>query len=173
MAAERIVSDPCLANIRVLSCDVDGVLTDGGLYYDNNGQSMLRFNVQDGMGLKLLMKAGISVCFISQSNNGIIARRATALGITHCFMGIEDKLAVMLDLISELGVEMSQVCHIADDVNDLSLLEKVGVPVTVANGVQNVVDVCRFITSRPGGQGAVRELCDMVLTAREQSFQRF
>lgn len=155
-----------LGRIRILSCDVDGVLTDGGLYYDANGQSLLRFNVQDGMGLKLLMNAGITVCLISQSRNQIIPQRAAALGIDYCFAGVEDKLAVIIELASKLGVEMSEVCHIADDVNDLSLLSQVGVPATVANGVQRVKDICVTTTSLAGGHGAVRELCDKILVSR-------
>lgn len=156
-----------LAGIRILSCDVDGVLTDGGLYYDANGQLLLRFNVQDGMGLKLLMNAGVTVCLISQSRNQIIPQRAKALGIKYCFTGVEDKSTRIIELAGELGVDMSEVCHIADDVNDLSLLTRVGVPVTVANGVKQVKDICLLTTTRAGGHGAVRELCDQILTLRE------
>lgn len=166
MVAKALEPHDCLNSIKLLSCDVDGVLTDGGLYFSEGGLELLRFNVQDGMGLKRLMAAGIAVCFISQSNNKIIARRAAALGVEHCFLGIDDKLGLVAELAERLGFDLAQVCHIADDVNDLSILRKVGVPVTVQNGLPQVRDVCQFVTSKSGGQGAVRELCDTIVQAR-------
>jgi 3-deoxy-D-manno-octulosonate 8-phosphate phosphatase (KDO 8-P phosphatase) len=166
MVAKALTSDESLKNIRLLSCDVDGVLTDGGLYFSENGLELLRFNVQDGMGLKLLMAAGIAVCFISQSHNKIIARRAEALGIDNCFLGVDDKLDLVEQLARRSGFDLAQVCHIADDVNDLSVLRKVGVPVTVHNGMPELREVCTYVTSRSGGGGAVRELCNAILEAR-------
>lgn len=166
MVATTLTCDDALNSVRILSCDVDGVLTDGGLYFSENGLELLRFNVQDGMGLKLLMASGVVVCFISQSNNKVIARRAATLGVEHCFLGVEDKLEPVSKLARDVGVGLEHVCHIADDTNDLSILRKVGVPVTVQNGLPQVRDVCRFVTLRSGGQGAVRELCDAILDAQ-------
>lgn len=158
-----------LSGIRILSCDVDGVLTDGGMYFGKDGLELLRFHVQDGTGLKLVRALGIRLCFISQSNNPIIKRRAEVLGIDFCHLGVEDKSVVMRDLCVMLDIPLSEVCHIADDVNDLTLLKSVGVPVTVANGVQAVRDVCCHVTSKSGGDGAVRELCELILRARAGS----
>lgn len=164
---EPLFPAPVLADLQLLCCDVDGVLTDGGFYFDHNGLALLRFDVQDGTGLKLLMRAGIRTCFISQSDNDIIRARAAALGVDHCFTGVDDKRKPIAALAEKAGIAMAQVCHIADDINDLSLLEAVGVPVTVPEGVAAVRRVCRFVTTRPGGTGAVRELCDAILSARD------
>ena len=157
---------PHLAGVRMLTCDVDGVLTDGGLYYDANGYAMARFHVLDGMGLKRLQAAGFRTCFVTQSHSPAIAARARALGIDLCLMGVEDKHDVVADVAGEFGFTLAEVCHIADDVNDLSLLRAVGVSVTVPNGMPEVKSVCRLITSIPGGSGAVRELCEAILASR-------
>lgn len=165
---QQLAPGPDLAGIRLLCCDVDGVLTDGGLYYDSGGHSMLRFHVLDGMGLKRLMGAGVQTCFISQSKNNTIIARAKALGIDHCFTGIDEKKDVVATLAAQQGFGLDAVCHIADDVNDLSLLRAVGVPVTVPHGVAEVRDICRFVTRATGGNGAVRELCEAIIASRSE-----
>ena len=157
---------PELAGIRLLSCDVDGVLTDGGLYYDKDGYAMARFHVLDGMGLKRLQQSGVRICFVSQSRSPAIEARARALGIDRCLTGIEDKRDVVADYARSLGFGLDAVCHIADDINDLSLLRNAGVAVTVPGGVPEVMQVCRFVTRAPGGHGAVRELCEAILASR-------
>ncbi|MGV8952785.1 MAG: KdsC family phosphatase, partial [Cypionkella sp.] len=157
---------PHLAGIRLLSCDVDGVLTDGGLYYDKDGYAMARFHVLDGMGLKRLQQAGVRTCFVTQSRSAAIETRARLLGIDRCLMGFDDKRDVVADLASEWGFTLAEVCHIADDVNDLTLLQSVGVPVTVPGGVREVKDACMFETRAEGGQGAVRELCEAIIASR-------
>lgn len=158
--------DPSLAGIRMLCCDVDGVLTDGGLYYDSSGQCMVRFHVLDGMGLQRLRAAGVKTCFITQSNSPAIAARARVIGVDHCFMGVEDKRTVIATVAAQEGFGLDAVCHIADDVNDVGLLKAVGVAVTVPHGVAEVKGLCHFVTSAPGGQGAVRELCEAIIAAR-------
>lgn len=147
---------------------MDGVLTDGGLYYNHDGHCMVKFNVLDGIGLKRLGAAGIKTCFITMTNSTIIAQRAKVLGIDYCFLGVEDKLEKIRAITAETGIGFEETAHIADDINDLSLLKAVGIPVTVPNAVDEVKDVCRFVTRRPGGYGAVRELCDAILAARAQ-----
>lgn len=164
----RLSAGPHLAGIRLLSCDVDGVLTDGGLYYDKDGYAMARFHVLDGTGLKRLQQAGVRTCFVTQSRSAAIEARARALGIDSCLMGVEDKRDVVADLASEWGFTLAEVCHIADDVNDLTLLRAVGVPVTVPSGVSEVKDVCSFVTHAEGGQGAVRELCEAIIASRSE-----
>ena len=159
--------DPIFAGIRLLSCDVDGVLTDGGLYFDRNGLAMLRFHVRDGLGLKAVMAAGVETCFISQSRNEIINIRAAALGVNHCYTGVEDKLAPILELTRRTGYGLESVCHIADDLNDLTLLKAVGIAVTVPSSSPEVQRHCQFVTGVDGGQGAVRQLCDAILASRE------
>lgn len=157
-----------LAGIRMLSCDVDGVLTDGGLYYDKDGYAMARFHVLDGMGLKRLQQAGVRTCFVTQSRSAAIEVRAHVLGIDRCVMGVDDKRDVVADLAREWGFTLAEVCHIADDLNDLSLLQAVGVPVTVPGGVREVKDICLFETQTEGGFGAVRELCEAIIASRDE-----
>lgn len=155
-----------LASIKLLCCDVDGVMTDGGLYYDDSGHSMIKFNVLDGIGLLNLKKFGVKTAVISMTNSPIITKRAQKLGIDFCHIGVEDKLTVMKKILRECDLSLNQVCHIADDINDLTLLEAIGVPVTVPNGVDNVKNVCRFVTKREGGAGAVREICDAIIKSK-------
>lgn len=156
-----------LKSIKLLCCDIDGVMTDGGMYYGNTGQVMVKFNVLDGMGIKLLQKTDIKTCFVTLSNTPIIKSRAEVLGIDYCYMGISNKLEKIEVLANELGISLKETAHIADDVNDLSLLEAVGCSITVPNGVDDVKNVANFITSKSGGEGAVRELCDCIIKAQQ------
>lgn len=157
---------PDLAAIRLLCTDVDGVLTDGGLYYGANGNVLTRFHVLDGHGLKAAQSAGIVTCFVTMSDTDQIRRRAADLRIDHCLSGIRDKVATISALIEKLGIDWSQTAHIADDVNDIGLLRKVALPVCVPNAVDDVRSLCRYVTQRPGGSGAVRELCDALVASR-------
>jgi 3-deoxy-D-manno-octulosonate 8-phosphate phosphatase (KDO 8-P phosphatase) len=168
MTPQPVAPNAAFRGIRLLSCDVDGVMTDGGLYYDHTGHVLARFHVLDGMGIKRLMAIGVKVCFLSQSATAAIAARARALGIDHCEVGVEDKLAALRRIADEEAIDLSAVCHIADDVNDLPLLQAVGVAVTVPNGVPEVHEVCRFVTRTPGGHGAVRELCEAIIASKRQ-----
>jgi 3-deoxy-D-manno-octulosonate 8-phosphate phosphatase (KDO 8-P phosphatase) len=158
-----------LARVRLLSCDVDGVLTDGGLYYDKDGYAMARFHVLDGMGMKRLQAAGIRVCIVSQSRSQAIEARARALKVDQCFMGIDDKLEVVAEYARSVGISLSEICHIADDINDLGLLRAAGVSVTVPGGVPEVQAVCGYVTRAEGGHGAVRELCEAIIDSMNRS----
>ncbi|MFT5061205.1 MAG: 3-deoxy-D-manno-octulosonate 8-phosphate phosphatase (KDO 8-P phosphatase) [Polaromonas sp.] len=154
-----------LARIKLLCCDVDGVLTDGGLYYGNDGSRFARFHVLDGMGLKRVQASGVKLAFITQSKTRYIELRARDLGIDYCFLGVDEKLSTMNGILESLPFGLEGVAHIADDVNDLSLLRAVGTPITVPGGVPEVHAACRYVTQAPGGNGAVRELCDAILAA--------
>ncbi len=164
---EELRPDPSLARVKLLCCDVDGVMTDGGLYYGESGEAFKRYSVLDGQGLKMLMAAGVEICIVTQGRSGAITSRARALDIAHCHTGVEDKAEVVLGLMAEMGIEADAVAHIADDINDLSLLRLVGVAVTVPNGVPAVRAVSRFVTSSVGGSGAVRELAEAILRSRD------
>ena len=161
---------PCkeLASIRLLCSDVDGVMTDGSLFYGSGGQRMWRFHVLDGMGLKKLQGDGVPVCMISQSKSEILKKRAEDLGLAYCYVGVDDKQIAVDALIQELGIDASAVAHIADDENDLTLLKTVGVPICVPNAVPAVKETCRSVTQTEGGAGAVRELCETILESRRQ-----
>ena len=155
-----------LANVRLLSLDLDGVLTDGGLYYTEAGDMMRKYNVKDGMGIERVMAAGLPVSVITASDTPAIATRLARLKIPYVRMGVKDKLPQLMDICRELGIGLDQVMHVADDVNDLPILRSVGLPVAVADALPDVKAASRHVTLLPGGGGAVRELCDMLVAAR-------
>lgn len=157
-----------LEGVRLLSLDLDGVLTDGGLYYAADGTELRKYDVKDGMGIKLVQRAGIHVSLITQSNVPAISVRAERLGIEHAHLGVEAKLPVLQRICDRLHIGLDQVMHIADDVNDLPALRAVGLPVAVADAVDAVKAVVRHVTQKPGGQGAVREMCDLLLASRDR-----
>jgi 3-deoxy-D-manno-octulosonate 8-phosphate phosphatase (KDO 8-P phosphatase) len=155
-----------LANVRLLSLDLDGVLTDGGLYYTAEGDEIRKFDVKDGLGLKLLLAAGISVAIVTTSDIPAIRHRGRRLGIEHVFLGVEDKVGTIATLADKLGIELAQVAHVGDDINDLPLLEKVGLGLAVRDARPEVRAMAAYVARRSGGQGAVREICDLLLSAR-------
>ena len=156
-----------LADVRLLTLDVDGVLTDGGLYYTEAGDVMRRFQVQDGMGIKRLIASGVEVAFVSQSATAAIQARAQALGISRCLIGVSDKLVAVGDLCRELGFGLKNVAHMGDDVNDIPLLRAVGFAATVPHAVPDVAAVAQWRSTAAGGAGAVRELCEQLIAARD------
>ncbi len=155
-----------LRAVRLLSLDVDGVLTDGGLYYDDDGRQMRKFNVKDGLGIKRAMEAGVAVAVISASTTPSIGHRGATLGITHVFTGVEEKLETLKTVCRDLGIGLEAVAHMGDDLNDLPVLAAVGCPLTVADAVDEVREAALHITGRSGGKGAVREICDRLVMAR-------
>ncbi|MBA2656372.1 MAG: HAD-IIIA family hydrolase [Tatlockia sp.] len=163
-------------NIRCLICDVDGVLTDGSLYIDNFGNELKKFNVQDGMGLKLLMAAGIEVAIITTSQNAVIDHRMKQLGISHYFKGQVDKCAAFDELKNRLNLPNEKIAYIGDDLPDLAIIRQVGLGVAVANAVSQVKEFAFWRTEQSGGNGAVRELCELILNAQnlqDQALARY
>lgn len=154
-----------LKEIKLLAMDVDGVLTDGGLYYTDSGLEMKKFNVKDGQGLKFLHEVGIKIAIISASSASTILHRAEVLGINYAFIGIEDKLKTLLDLSVKLSLNFSQIAYIGDDLNDLPILQAVGCPFTVADAMPINKKQAIYVTEKCGGQGAVREICDLLISA--------
>ena len=156
-----------LAAIRLLSLDLDGVLTDGGLYYTDAGDEMRKFDVKDGMGIKLALRAGIAVAIVTASTSPAIAHRGRRLGLEHVLLGVEDKLAAVQALCGRMGIALGEVAHLGDDVNDLPLLAAVGLPLAVADATPSVRRAAAYAARRPGGQGAVREICELLIAARK------
>jgi 3-deoxy-D-manno-octulosonate 8-phosphate phosphatase (KDO 8-P phosphatase) len=152
-----------LKSIKLLSLDVDGVLTDGGLYYADDGLSFRKFNVRDGLGIVLLRKAGLHIAIISAGKPASTAIRAKDLGVEYVRMGVQDKLQELTEICESLGVHLNDVIHIGDDLPDLPLMQAVGVPITVADGTDTIKQFAAYITERKGGEGAVREICDILL----------
>ncbi len=154
--------------IKCVICDVDGVLTDGLLYLDNAGNELKTFNVQDGMGLKLLMSASIEVAVITTAVNAVVDHRMKQLGIRHYFKGQVEKQNAYHQLKATLGLEDEQFAYIGDDLPDLPLIQRVGLGVAVSNAVTQIKDVATWQTQNHGGRGAVREVCDFILNAQNK-----
>lgn len=155
-----------LARVRLLSLDVDGVLTDGGLYYAADGSELRRFDVRDGVGIERAQGAGIVIAMISASTAPAIRHRAERLGVRYAFTGVGDKLAVLADLAEGLGIGLDEVAHVGDDVNDLPLLGAVGVALTVKGAPAIVHQRALYVTAAGGGAGAVREICDLLVESK-------
>ena len=162
--------DPLLleraASIRMLVLDVDGVLTDGKLYFDNNGNEMKAFSTRDGLGMRCLQLCGIELALITGRQSEIVDRRAKQLGIKHVYQGCHDKLDAFNHLLEKTGIDEQQVCYAGDDWIDLPVLERVGLAVTVPDADKIMKDRVHWVTSHRGGKGAVREICNLVLAAQ-------
>lgn len=154
-----------LSQIKLLSLDVDGVMTDGGLYYTDEGVQFRKFNVKDGLGIKRAIGAGVQVCIISASKATSTLSRADHLGIQHVRIGAQDKLAELREIAAELGIGLENVAHMGDDLTDRELMLGVGMGLTVVDAMPEVIDVAHYVTRKPGGKGAVREICDMLVAA--------
>jgi 3-deoxy-D-manno-octulosonate 8-phosphate phosphatase (KDO 8-P phosphatase) len=152
--------------IRLLLLDVDGVLTDGSLYFDAKGESHKVFHVRDGHGIKLAQQAGIEVAFLSGRRSDAAYHRARELGISRFYEGLRDKVAVLEELKAALGLAPEEVATVADDLVDLPLFSRVGLAVAVADAVAEVKAAAHWTTTLPGGKGAVREVCDLLLQAQ-------
>jgi 3-deoxy-D-manno-octulosonate 8-phosphate phosphatase (KDO 8-P phosphatase) len=154
------------AKVRLMIFDVDGVLTDGSLHYGADGEALKTFNVQDGLGIKLLQEAGIQTAIISARRSPQVTARAKDLGIDHVHQGGHDKLTPFDALVAQLGLTNEQVGFIGDDVVDLPILSRVGFAVGVPNARPEVMTRVHHVTQNAGGQGAVREVCEFVLRAQ-------
>ena len=155
-----------LRQIDLLVLDVDGVLTDGGLWFDPNGLLQKRFDVRDGLGIRLLQQAGLQLAFLSGGKGGATEVRARQLGIDHCLVGIKDKPAALQSLQQQLGVTPSSTAFIGDDLNDLAVRHLVRLLITPADACPAVRRQADGVLSRGGGHGAVRELAEHILKAR-------
>lgn len=146
--------------------DVDGVLTDGKLFFDLKGKEYKSFHAQDGQGLKLLQQNGIEVAVISGRSSPIVDRRMKGLGIAHVYQGQENKTAAFNDLLNKLNLTPDQVAHVGDDLPDLALMSQARLAIAVQDANPSILPYCHAQTSRCGGQGAAREVCDTILAAQ-------
>jgi 3-deoxy-D-manno-octulosonate 8-phosphate phosphatase (KDO 8-P phosphatase) len=154
------------SRIRLLALDVDGVLTDGRLYFDATGNELKAFHTRDGLGLKALQRFGIELALITGRTSPMVAHRAEQLGIRHVYQGTDDKLTAYLDLLAATGLDHEQVCYAGDDWIDLPVLLRVGLSVSVPDADEEVRQRVHWITQRQGGHGAVREICNLILSAQ-------
>jgi 3-deoxy-D-manno-octulosonate 8-phosphate phosphatase (KDO 8-P phosphatase) len=143
--------------------DVDGVLTDGGIYYGDSGLEMKRFNVQDGMGITLLKRAGIIPFIITVRTSEAVKRRGEELGITEIHQGVRDKLTCLKSLAESHSVTFEEIAFVGDDLADLEVLGSIGHPIAVANAREEVKRAAAFVTTSSGGAGAVREACEYAI----------
>ena len=155
-----------LAEIQLLVLDVDGVLTDGGLLLNREGEIQKRFDVRDGLGLRLLQQMGLSLAFLSGGQGGATEQRAQQLGIEHCLIGIKDKPPALMALQEQLQVTVEQTCFVGDDLNDLAVRNNVGLLLTPCDGCRPLRRQADAVLNQRGGHGAVRELAERMLQAR-------
>ncbi len=160
-----------LKRVRLLATDVDGVLTDAGMYYSESGDELKKFNTHDGMGIKLLQRAGFLTALITQEETKLVARRGEKLAIPEIHQRAGDKLAVMRGIIARHGLSLREVAYIGDDVNDLETLKAVGFSAAPADSLPQVLEAVHYVCRKKGGEGAVREVVDLILTARGISAQ--
>lgn len=155
-------------DVRLLVLDVDGVLTDGRLYFSARGEQMKCFHVRDGAGIVRLLRAGLQVAVISGRSSRAVERRMSELGVTWVRQGIEDKQAALRELLEILGLTARSVACMGDDLADVPLLEAARLAVAVADAHPSVKSRAHFITQMSGGQGAVREVCDLILESQQR-----
>lgn len=146
--------------------DVDGVMTDGGLFYDQNGESLKRFHVLDGHGLKMLAEAGVLVGILSGRRHAAVHARAKELGITEVHLGLHDKLAQLNEICQRLSLDLQSCGHMGDDLPDLPVMQSVGFSASVTTAVPAVRQQAMWIAEWPAGAGAVREVCDFILSCK-------
>ncbi len=154
-------------HIRVIAFDVDGIMTDGGLYLSDSGEELKRFNTLDGHGLKMLKASGVELAIITGRTSRCVELRARNLGIVHLFQGVENKLAAMQGLLSRLNLSFDVAAYMGDDVVDLPVMRRAALAVTVPEAPQVVRDHAHYVSQRNGGAGAVREVCELLMSAQQ------
>ena len=152
--------------IRLIAFDVDGVMTDGGLFLSDSGEEFKRFNSLDGHGIKMLSASGVEVAIITGRTSHCVAMRAKNLGITHVYQGVENKLDAMTDLLKKMNLSQDSAAYMGDDVVDLCVMRHVGLAISVPEAPQLVREHSHYVTRRGGGHGAVREACELIKSAQ-------
>ncbi len=158
-----------LKRIRLFATDVDGVLTDAGMYYSESGEELKKFNTRDGMGIKLLQRAGVITAIVTQERTKLVAWRGEKLTIPEVHQGVMDKLSLVREMAERHGLTMDEVSYIGDDINDLATLKAVGFSATPADGLPQVARAVNYVCAKKGGEGAVREIIEMILEAQHKS----
>jgi 3-deoxy-D-manno-octulosonate 8-phosphate phosphatase (KDO 8-P phosphatase) len=153
-------------NIKLIIFDVDGVLTDGGLTIGDDGQEYKTFNTQDGLGMKLLKNSGVQMAIITGRTSNVVKQRAESTGVTHFYQGVDDKLVAYKDLIQKLNLQPEQTAFMGDDVVDMPPMLRCGLSVAVPAAPKSVLERAHYITTKEGGKGAVREVCELIMQAQ-------
>jgi len=160
---------PLPHDVSVLVLDCDGVLTDGGMYFDAAGQALKRFDVKDGLGLTRLAEMGFPTAVVSGDRSAITAARCEKLCIGHVMLGRMDKQLALSELFATTGLSPEGAVYVGDDITDIPAMRMVGLSVAVADAVDAVLAVADWVTQRPGGHGAVREVCDAIIGQLERN----
>jgi 3-deoxy-D-manno-octulosonate 8-phosphate phosphatase (KDO 8-P phosphatase) len=158
-----------LKRIRLFATDVDGVLTDAGMYYSESGEELKKFNTRDGMGIKLLQRAGLITAIVTQERTKLVAWRGEKLMMPEVHQGVMDKLSLVREMAARHGLSMDEVAYIGDDINDLATLKAVGFSATPADGMPTVAEAVDYVCVKKGGEGAVREIIEMILKAQQKA----
>lgn len=153
-------------DVKLLILDVDGVLTDGSIILDNEGNELKLFNVRDGHGIKMLVRAGVQVALITGRHSRVVERRARELGITEVYQRCHIKTVAFDHLIEKYGITEKEVAYVGDDVVDIPIFKRVGISIAVNDAADEARDHAAVVTRHPGGKGAVREVCDFLLKAK-------
>jgi YrbI family 3-deoxy-D-manno-octulosonate 8-phosphate phosphatase len=154
------------SNIKLLVFDVDGVMTDGSITYDENGVEYKTFNAKDGHGLAKMLKYGFLTAVITGRKNGTVERRAQDLRFSEVYQGVKNKLPILEAIMQKYELDFSQVSYMGDDEPDIPVLEKVAIAACPSDAVDRVKNICNFVSSKEGGKGAVRELCDFIFDSQ-------
>lgn len=157
-----------LRNIKLLLLDVDGVMTDGSIIYNDSGEEIKVFCVRDGLGIRMLMESGINVGIVTGRSSDSLYHRCKNLHIQLIFDGISDKAAALDKITEKTGVKDHEIAYIGDDLPDISIMRKVGIPIAVADADENVIEVAHIVTSAKGGAGAIREVCEAIIKAQDK-----
>lgn len=155
------------AKIKMAIFDVDGVMTDGGMIMDQDGKEYKVFNAKDGQGLVMLNKAGVKTVIITAKESLMVQKRFSSLGFTRIYQGQRNKENALADVVDDYELKFDEIAYMGDDLPDLCVLRKVGLPACPKDAVPEVIKASRFVSSKDGGKGAVRELCDLILKNRE------
>jgi YrbI family 3-deoxy-D-manno-octulosonate 8-phosphate phosphatase len=153
--------------VKLLAFDVDGVLTDAGMYYGQSGEELKKFNTRDGKGIELARNAGITTAILTSEKTAIVQNRAEKLNVDYVYQGVTDKLSVMNNLAAEVGVDLSDVAYIGDDLNDTELLGKVGLSATPSDGILENKKIVDYVCAAGGGGGCLREFVELILAGQE------
>lgn len=159
------------SKIKLVAFDVDGVMTDGSLTFDEKGIEYKTFNSKDGQGIVMLRKAGIIPAIITARNNGTVSHRAKVLGILELHQGQKNKSLALDEIAEKYSLSLDEIAYMGDDLPDLCVLERVGLPCCPADSVDEVIEASKFISTKNGGKGAVRELADFILKSKSIKYK--
>ncbi len=157
-------------NIKLVAFDVDGVMTDGSLTFTEDGKEIKTYDAKDGLGVVMLSAAGLITTIITARDNGTVKHRAEILGIKELYMGAKNKVVALEELMKKYNLKSDEISYMGDDLPDICVLERVGLKCCPSDAVEEVKKVCNFISSKGGGKGAVRELCDFIMKAKNITY---